>query len=217
MGSQVSLVAAVASGASADGSAGSENGSVEVKMRPPWPTRTQSEVEAQEAEKSPFSGDSVPSSPGGVLNGTRFSKRQEAAPPLGSVEVRTLPLSSTATQRLSVGQETPVILIEVPALASCQPAAAPLGSVEVRTFPVLLPAAQSRVDTQETPCRPTGPPGVPASAQVEAPPVGSVETKMRPSPPVATQSEGVPQETPRSSGSRRFDSPASCPRSGRSR
>src|SRR5271157_5007173 len=110
-------------------------------MRPSVPTRAQSETEAQEAEKSPFSG-------GSLRAGTRFSKCQEPAPPLGSLEVRTSPLSSTPTHRLLVGQETSVILIEVPALASLQLLAAPaLGSVEVRTSPLWLPATQSRVDT----------------------------------------------------------------------
>jgi hypothetical protein len=65
-------------------------------MRPSLPTRVQSEVEAQDAAKSPFGGDSVPSPPGGLTNRTRFSKCQEPAPPLGSVEAKTSPLWQTS-------------------------------------------------------------------------------------------------------------------------
>src|SRR5215218_10259288 len=164
----------------AGGSPAAENGSVAVKIRPSMPTRAQSEVEAQEAAKSAFRGGCISSSFSVGRKGTRFSKCHESAPPVGSVEVRTSPLLSTATQRLAVGQEMPVICTEPPAFASSQPAGPAAGAVEVRTLPVKLPAAQSRVDRQATPSRSPGPPGVPVSVQAEAPPVGLVETKIRP-------------------------------------
>jgi hypothetical protein len=181
--------------------AGGENGSVEVKMWPSSPTRAQSEVEAQEAPKSAFR-DGWPSRSSVGANGIRFSNCQEPGPPVGSAEVRTLPLLSTATQRVAVGHETSVICTEPPAFASRQDAAGPSGSVDARTLPVRFPAAQSSEETQSTPSRSPGPPGVPTWRQAEVPPVGSVETKSRPPRATATQSEGVPQETPRrSSGS----------------
>src|SRR5262249_34356774 len=155
-----------------------------------------SEVEAQEAPKRALCG-----SPSGV-NGIRFSKCQEEAPPVGSVEVITSPLSSTARQALAAGQETPVTCTEPPAPASFQvapPSAS--GLVVVRILPVMLPTAQSAVERQEAPSRSPGPALVAAVLQAPAPPVGSVETKSFPSRAATTQSEGVPQEMLRRSSS----------------
>ena len=57
--------------------------------------------------------------------GDRFSKCQALAPPVGSVEVITSPLLSTARQASEVGQEIPVICTEPPGvcLAPGRPAA----------------------------------------------------------------------------------------------
>lgn len=193
---------------------GGAKGSVEVKMRPSRPTSAQSEVEAQEAPKSAFRG-GCPSRSSVGENGTGFSELQEPGPPLGSVEVRTLPLLSTTTQRSAVGHEASVICTEPPESASCHDAAGPSGSVEVRTLPVRFPATQSSEETQSTPSRSPDPPGVPTWRQAEAPPVGSVETKIRPSRATATQSVGVLQETPGDRAGSPIASPASCRRAGR--
>ena len=158
-------------------------------MRPSPPTSAQSEVEAQEAPKRALCG-----WPSGV-KGMRFSKCQALAPPVGSVEVITSPLSSTARQASAAGQETPVICTEPPAFASLQVAPPPArGFVVVRMLPVMLPTAQSTVETQEAPSRSPAPAGVATDLQAPAPPVGSVEAKSRPPRAAATQSEGVPQE-----------------------
>jgi len=101
------------------------------------PTAVQREAEAQEAAKSAFLG-GWPFSSAERLNGTRFSACQEDTPPVGSDEVSTSPLLSTARHRSGVGQETPVICTERPAFVSFQVAAGPAGSVEVRTLPGAL-------------------------------------------------------------------------------
>src|SRR6476659_11465226 len=91
--------------------AGAANGSVEVKMRLLAPTRAQSEVEAQEAAKSALSTNGLAPVPS-ASKGTRFSKVQAPAPPVGSVEVRTSALLVTATQLSVVVQVKPVIWTE---------------------------------------------------------------------------------------------------------
>ena len=133
-------------------------------MRPSPPTSAQSEVEAQEAPKSAFRYGG-PSSSAGGLNGIRFSKCQALAPPVGSVEVVTSPLSSTATQFETLGQETPVICTEPPAFASFHVPPPPAGFVVVRMLPVMLPTAQSALETQEAPSRSPAPAGVPTCFQ----------------------------------------------------
>src|ERR1700679_759437 len=185
-------------GGSAEGeAAGAANGWVAVKMRLLAPTRTQSEIDAQEVPQSAFLTN-CPVSGESASKGTRFSKVQEPGPPVGSVEVRTSASLSTATQLAVVAQVRPVICPEPAALVSAK-GAPPAGLVEVRMLPPASPAAQSSVATQETPSRSRGV-GEPAACQAEAPPVGSLETKIRPSLATATQSEGVAQETPRRSG-----------------
>lgn len=71
------------------------------------------------------------------------------APSAGSVEVTTLPASSTAAQKVSVGQETPLIFALPSTLVDVHDAAF-VGSVEVTTLPASSAATQRAVDGQDT-------------------------------------------------------------------
>ena len=135
------------------------------------------------------------------MKGTTLAKDQAAAPPAGSVEVRTSPLLSTAMHSEAEGQEAPVIWTEPPPLASLQLAAPPLGLVELRRLPASLPLRQSAAATHDTASRLPGPAGAPTRCQAEASPRGSVEVTMRPSAVTATQRDGELQETPLNSTS----------------
>ena len=130
------------------------------------------------------------------MKGTTLAKDQAAAPPAGSVEVRTSPLSSTAMHSEAEGQETPAIWTEPPPLATPQLEAPALGLVELKRLPLSLPLRQSAAATHDTARRLPGPAGAPITCQSEASPRGSVEVTMRPSSATATQSDGELQETP---------------------
>src|SRR5437773_10942408 len=54
---------------------------------------------------------------------------------VGLVDVTTLPKVSTATHRLTVGQDTPVTSLELSTLAIAQAAAPPVVLLDVITFP----------------------------------------------------------------------------------
>jgi hypothetical protein len=82
--------------------------------------------------------------------------RQAEAPPVGSVEVTTLPELSTATQSFAVGQETASRPFSPSASTSVQAEAPPVGSVEVMRLPTSSTATQSFLDGQETPRRGLG-------------------------------------------------------------
>jgi hypothetical protein len=135
----------------------------------------------------------------GSRNGITFWKDQSELSPSGSVELRTSPLLSTATQAILSRQEIPVMRTEPPPLRSLQAEAPAVGFVEERKLPPKLPAAHSALPAQETPRISPGPPGSPMSRHPFKPAVGLAEAIMRPFSPTATQSSGVPQETPRRS------------------
>src|SRR5207247_2433441 len=74
--------------------------------------------------------------------------------PVGSVDMRTLPvLKSTATQKLSVGQDTPDKPPAPATLVTVHAAAPPVGLLEVTTVPPLPTATHSRTLGHETPFR----------------------------------------------------------------
>jgi hypothetical protein len=76
---------------------------------------------------------------------------QAVAPPVGWLEVTTLPLLSTATQRPLLGQDTPVRWERTG--VTIQAAAPPLGLLEVTTLPVKSTATQRPLLGQDTPSR----------------------------------------------------------------
>src|SRR5947208_734775 len=76
---------------------------------------------------------------------------QAPAPPVGLVELTTLPPLSTATQSDVDGHEMPLIPLLPSTLVTVQAPAPPVGLVEVTTLPTLSTATQSDVDGHETP------------------------------------------------------------------
>src|ERR1700722_20858979 len=76
---------------------------------------------------------------------------QAATPPVGSVEVRTLPAQSVATQKEAVGHEMPLRPYELEStpVAAIQAAAPPVGSVEVTMSPALSTTTHSVIDGHE--------------------------------------------------------------------
>ncbi len=76
---------------------------------------------------------------------------QAAAPPVGLLEVTTLPLRSTATQRPLLGQDTPSALM--PELVTVHAPAPPVGLLEVTTLPPRSTATQRPLVGQDTPDR----------------------------------------------------------------
>ena len=75
---------------------------------------------------------------------------QVGAPPAGSVVLMMLPSLLTATQRDSLGQETPVSSSGSPSLATFQ-TVGPAGFVEVMIVPPVATPTQSEIDGQEMP------------------------------------------------------------------
>src|ERR1700760_3145342 len=100
-----------------------------------------------------------------------FGRFQACGPPVGSVELSTSPLSSTARQPLAEAQETPVICTAPPPAVLFQLEAPAAGFVEVRTLPASLPLTQSGAAMQETPARSPGAPGAGPIRQAAAPPL----------------------------------------------
>ncbi len=185
-------------GGSAGGSAGAENGSVEVKMRPSVPTRAQSEAEAQEAEKSPFSG--------GSLKGRNQVFEVPGAGPAARIargeDVAVVIDRHTATRSGAGDVGDPHRAAAVGLAPGAGGAGARIGRGEDVSAHVAGGAEQGRYagDSLQAdgPARsPRFLPGRGAAGWV-----GRDEDP--PFPPTATQSEGVPQETPR-----RLSEPAS--------
>ena len=76
---------------------------------------------------------------------------QAAAPPVGLLEVTTLPLRSTATQRPLLGQDTPFRAVPPSTGVTVQAAVPPVGLLEVTTLPALSTATQRPLLGQDTP------------------------------------------------------------------
>jgi hypothetical protein len=110
------------------------------------------------------------------------------APPVGLVEVTTLPNSSVATHREALGHETLKSSSLVPSIAAGAVQTPPVGLVEVITLPFMSTATQSETLGHEIP---TGKlePSASAVFHVEAPPVGLVEVITSPWLSSATHSE----------------------------
>jgi hypothetical protein len=112
-------------------------GLVETYTWPEDPVATQSDVEAHETS-------------GIVFVALTTVLVQAPGPPDGSVDDRTLPLLSVATQRDSEGQEAP----EMPLYESTTPELAQgpaAGVAEVKTVPSLSAIAHSEIEGQDTP------------------------------------------------------------------
>ena len=119
---------------------------------------------------------------------------QAAAPPVGLVEVTTLPLPSTSTQKPVVGQDTP--LGPKSAEVTCvtfQEGAPPVGLVEVTTlsWPTATQRSLLGQDTLERPLD-----GTLLTLQAVAPPVGLVDMTTSPRSFTTMQSPVLGQETP---------------------
>jgi len=121
---------------------------------------------------------------------------QAAVPPVGLVEVTALPMPSTATQRLILGQEIPVNSLAPLTLRSVnfQAATPPVGLVDVIRSPLSSTAIQRVLLGQETAARLRLVVKW-ANFQVAAPPVGFVEVITSP-PPKATHRVTLGQDTP---------------------
>src|SRR5215208_5696054 len=105
---------------------------------------------------------------------------QAKRPPVGLVETKALPRSSTATQSEVCGQEIPPNLL-LPAISVMrQERALPAGSVEARTFPLQSAATQKLVDGQEISVISSAPGSTGLIFQAAAPPDGSVEVVTSP-------------------------------------
>jgi hypothetical protein len=113
---------------------------------------------------------------------------QAPGPPAGSVEPARSRLVSTATHRVTAGQET--LLSDRPGStgAVLQADAPPAGSAEVSTLPAASTATQRSTEGQATLVRPRlGSTG--AVAHAAAPPAGSSEVSTSPAPSTATHSD----------------------------
>src|ERR1700761_7047624 len=113
----------------------------------------------------------------------------------GSVEVRRLPRSSTATQRPGPGQEMPVISAGPKVLEAVSTrwllhwAAVEVGSDDTRTRPTSSPAAQKLSDGHEIAVIPVIPSlSIFATDHAPAPPAGLVEVRTLAETSVAAQS-----------------------------
>jgi hypothetical protein len=100
---------------------------------------------------------------------------------------------STATQNVSLEQETPEMVV-LPSMLTALLHVDPL-SAEVKTFPSPLTAAHNEVDEQDTPYRLLALMLV-GALQAAAPPVGLVERSTFPFPSTATQNEVEGHEIP---------------------
>src|SRR5438445_13159706 len=78
---------------------------------------------------------------------------QTAASPVGLPDVTTLPLPSTATQRLLLGHDTPESELVPSTWVTFQAAAPPVGLLEVTTLPRPSTATQRPLLGQATPAR----------------------------------------------------------------
>src|SRR5450756_1420219 len=75
---------------------------------------------------------------------------QAPAPPVGLLEVTTLPAKSTATQRPLLGQDTPRRTLEPSTWVTVQAAAPPVGLLEVTTLALPSTATQRPLLGQDT-------------------------------------------------------------------
>jgi hypothetical protein len=80
------------------------------------------------------------------------------APPVGSVDVTTFPLLSTATHNAVEEHDTPVRALLPSTSVVVQAPPPPPGSVEVTTFPLLSTATHSDADGHDTPLMAFGDP-----------------------------------------------------------
>lgn len=132
-----------------------------------------------------------------------FDRRHAETPPVGLYEVNAFPAPSTATQKVTVLQETPVRPAGSFRSTCVQSLAPPVGFVEVSTSPDELTMTQSSADGQDKATvgagsrycgglmRPTG-----WSDQLDAPAAGRVDVTVLPSSSTARQKEVVGQEAP---------------------
>ena len=131
-----------------------------------------------------------------------FVTFQAATPPVGLVEVTTLPKLSTATHRLLLGQDTPVRKLEPSTCASFQAVAPPIGLVEVTTLPLVSTATQRTLLGQDTAVS-RGPlalgptePSTLVTFQATAPPVGLLDETALPWSSIATHRLLLGHDTP---------------------
>ena len=123
---------------------------------------------------------------------------QAEAGPVGSVDTAMPPSPLTATQSMTVGQETPVKVIPWATVTLVHCAVALVGWVEVRTWPLPSTATQSLGEGQEMAVSAkSSPPALSiwCTRQAEGPPVGWVEVMTSPTESPATHSFGDGQET----------------------
>jgi len=120
---------------------------------------------------------------------------QAADPPVGSVDVHTLPRLSNATQYDAVAQDT-FVRVHGKIGMTCHAPAPSAGSVVVATLPLLAVATHRAVDGHDTPVK-NAP--VPlrrwVGGQADAPPVGSVDARTSPESSAATHSEMLAHDT----------------------
>lgn len=129
--------------------AGAVKGSMEAMIWWSCPAATHSDVDGQEIPNMPLKEPvSVPS--GRIGPAMTLTKDHAPGPPVGSAEVMTSALLSTAAQAEGEGQETPVTGKPVPATTDFQLAWPPVGSVEVIIWPG-FPVTQRPVDGHEMP------------------------------------------------------------------
>ena len=119
-------------------------GSVEASALPAASTATHSPVEGHETPRT-NTGPAL-SVLFCVVLGSTWATTHAAAPPVGSVEVITLPAASTATHRVVDGHETLVISIALSTSAAAHARGPPAGSVDQRTCPARSTATHSAVD-----------------------------------------------------------------------
>jgi hypothetical protein len=126
---------------------------------------------------------------------------------VGFVEVITLPLSSTATHRAVLGQDTAFKPLEPSTWVTLQAAAPAPGLVEVTTLPARSTATQRALLGHDTPLKKQGEygsdcplpqpePSTCVTLQAPAPPNGLVEVTTLPLLSTATQSPALRQDTP---------------------
>jgi hypothetical protein len=130
-----------------------------------------------------------------LAGGSTRSRFQDVAGPVGSVDTKSAPFPSAATQRPELGQDIESIVLGPSILVTFHLEAAPNGSIEVTTLPLRSPAAQKVTVGQETPYMYWFP-STSTRSQVLAPPVGLVEITTDPSSSAATHNFMLGHATP---------------------
>ena len=120
-----------------------------------------------------------------LAGGSTRSRFQDVAPPVGSVDTKSAPFPSAATQSVEFGQDIESTVLEPSILVTLHLEAPPEGSREVTTLPFRSPAAQKVRVGQETPYM-YWLPSTSTRSQVLAPPLGLVEMTTEPSSSTAT-------------------------------